>query len=184
MADDFHFPAVFNSLESGKPFVFCNACRLPLREEANSFTVGRSFHRGECVFECALCEDCRDRLHEESSEESRLAIATFMQSRIDFEARFERLCRTLDPDSWIASCVICDTPRSEADRYTVSGMFAGNGIMFDPYPLCICGECEDEVNEVISKKTRDVWDDFIASHFDGPPAVGEDLPARHGPMMF
>ncbi len=184
MADDFDPSPIFNSLETGKPFVFCNACSLPLREEAGSYSVGKSFHRGECVFECALCEDCRDRLQQESSEESRQAIATFMESRIDFEGRFERLFGQLNPESWIESCAICATPRSKSERYTISGLFAGNGILFGPYPLGICGSCEEEVNEVISKETRDVWDDFMASHFEGPPAVGENLPAGHGPMLF
>lgn len=184
MPDDFDPAAVFNSLESGKPFVFCSACGLSLRDEASSYSVGRSFHRGECVFECALCEDCRDRLHEESSEESRQAIATFMQERIDFESRFQRLLGIFDPESWIESCAICETPRSDAERYTISGMFAGNGILFGPYPLGICGKCEEEVNELVSKQTRDVWDDFIASHFDGPPAGVEDVPAGHGPMIL
>lgn len=184
VADDSDYPSVFHSLESGGPFLFCAACGLSLRDEADSYVVGKSYHRGECVFECAMCDDCQQRLHNESSEESREAIASFMESRIDFEGRIERLCGNLDPEAWLESCAICDTPRVCAERYSIKGLFAGNGIVFGPAPLGICGRCEDELGLLVSKKTRDVWDDFKASHFDGPPALGEDLPAGSGPMMF
>lgn len=184
VADDSDYPSLFDSLESGRAFEFCNACGLSLRKDADSYVVGKSYHRGECVFECALCDDCQERLHNESSEETRQAIANFMESRIDIEGRFERLCTNLDPEAWVETCAICDTPRADSERYSIKGLFASNGIIFGPTPLGICGKCEDEVNELVSKKTRDVWDDFKASHFDGPPALGEDLPARTGPMMF
>ena len=74
---------MFHSLESGKAFEFCNACGLSLSKEADSYVVGKSYHRGECVFECALCDDCQERLHDETSEESREAISNFMESRIE-----------------------------------------------------------------------------------------------------
>jgi hypothetical protein len=57
-------------------------------------------------------------------------------------------------------------------------------MQYDPYPLCLCGKCEEEIQDLLSKKTRDVWDEFIETHFDGPPSSTRDLPVGGKPLPF
>ena len=70
------------------------------------------------------------------------------------------------------------------ESYSIGGLFMAHGILFDPYPMCICSTCEGKAQECISKATRDIWDDFLASHFDGPPANLQGLPIGGNPPIF
>lgn len=176
--------AFFHSHETGAPFEVCFACSLPLHNNGQPFLVSKSFHRGECVFEYALCEDCRGHLCEDFSEESRRAIGEFFQTRLDLSHRSERLSGNWNTSSWLECCALCSTRRDETESYSAGGLFMGGGILFDPYPLCVCGSCEEEVQECLSKSTRDIWDDFLASHFDGPPANLQGLPVGGKPPIF
>ena len=68
--------------------------------------------------------------------------------------------------------------------YSIGGVLLGNEMQFDPYPLCLCGECEEEIQELLSKQTRGTWDDFVETHFEGPPADVLDVPTGGRPMVF
>ncbi len=74
--------------------------------------------------------------------------------------------------------------RSEVESYSIGGVLLGREMLFDPYPLCLCGKCEEEIQELLSKKTRGIWDDFVDDHFDGPPADVQDLPILGKPLVF
>jgi hypothetical protein len=50
--------------------------------------------------------------------------------------------------------------------------------VYDIFPYAISGTAMEEVNELISEKTRDILDDFIGQHFSGPPEVAEILKRR------
>lgn len=176
--------SLFHSHETGAPFAFCFSCSLPLQENEQPFLVSKSFHRGECVFEYALCEDCRGHLCEEFSEESQRNLANFFESRTELLHRSDRLYGTWEIGAWVEKCAFCDAPRDGAESYSMGGLFMANGILFDPYPLCICSKCEESVQECLSKATRDIWDDFLASHFDGPPANLQNLPVGGKPPIF
>ncbi len=176
--------SIFQSDETGAPFAHCFACRLPLDGIGQPHLVSKSFHRGECVFEYALCEDCRGHLCEEFSEQSQQTLASYFLSRANLPERSEALGGNWSAEAWLEHCVLCKVLRSDTESYSVGGLFLANGILFDPYPLCICGNCEERVQECLSKATRDIWDDFLATHFDGPPANLQDLPVGGKPLLF
>ena len=176
--------SIFDSHETGAPFAHCFACRLPLEDIGQPHLVSKSFHRGECVFEYSLCEDCRSHLCEEFSEPSQQALAGFFLSRANLFQRSEALTGNWSTEAWLERCVLCNGLRGDSESYSIGGLFLARGILFDPYPLCICGKCEEEVQECLSKSTRDIWDDFLATHFDGPPANRQDLPVGGRPLIF
>ncbi|NNC88403.1 MAG: hypothetical protein HKN82_08095, partial [Akkermansiaceae bacterium] len=88
------------------------------------------------------------------------------------------------PGPWVRQCASCGVERSKAESYSIGGIFLGKVLLYDPYPLCLCGKCEEEIQECLSKKTRDIWDDFVDTHFDGPPADTVDLPLGGKPLPF
>jgi hypothetical protein len=120
----------------------------------------------------------------EFSEESRASLADFFENRVKVRMRSVFLAFGPTPTPWIERCAACQTPRLEMESYSIGGMLLGCEMMFDPYPLCLCGKCEEEVQESLSKKTRGMWDDFVDSHFDGPPADVMDLPRIGRPMVI
>ena len=176
--------SLFYSHETEGPFDHCFACSLPLDDPDLPFLVAKSFHRGECNFEYAICEDCRANMSEEFSEESRQRLAEFFDRRVQIGLRSLLFEKGDGPAPWVANCAACGVARDKAESYSIGGIFLGSDMLYDPYPLCLCGKCEEEIQECLSKKTRDIWDDFVDTHFDGPPADTVDLPVGGKPLPF
>ena len=61
------------------------------------------------------------------------------------------------------------------DEYALTGICGGElmmqGVMF-------CAPCIEQTNDLVSKKTRDVWRRFIDENFPGVPADALPDPAR------
>lgn len=175
----------FHSVETGKPFRDCISCGLSLNDDPDlPYFVEKAYQRDECIFEYAICGDCKSNMAQELSSESRENLTKFFEERIHVKERSHFLAFGNDPKPWIEKCAACETPRSELESYSIGGLLMGMEMMFDPYPLCLCGKCEEEVQERLSKKTRGVWDEFVETHFDGPPADALDRPRVGRPMVF
>ncbi len=175
----------FYSAETGEPFQDCISCGLALAHDPElPYLVAKSFHRNECVFEYAICDDCRSNMAQEFSSESKQALARFFEERVKVRERSHFLALGNEPAPWIEKCAACELPRKELETYSLGGVILGAHMIFDPYPLCLCGKCEEEIQELLSLKTRGMWDDFVEAHFDGPPSNVEDLPVKGRPALF
>ena len=173
-------PARFNSLETGKPFIHCCSCDCALNE-AGAHIVNKSYVGDECVFELAMCIQCREDMNAQLSEESRAALFDFMHDNTDMEAREQALGTDSAPDDYLAHCITCGTSSEEATGYTLGAMFAGDALIKGPFPMLICAFCEEKINSTISDETRETWDRFIGEHFPGPPSELH-IPA-HKPVL-
>ena len=177
--------ADFHSAETGEPFRDCISCGLDLDHDPDlSYLVAKSYRRGECIFEYAICDDCRSNMAQEFSSESRQALSRFFQEQVNLRDRSILLAIGDEPALWIEKCASCETFRNQLESYSLGGLLLGRNMIYDPYPLCLCGKCEEKIQELLSQKTRGIWDDFVDTHFDGPPAGVEDLPVRGRPLPF
>lgn len=161
--------APFDSLETDEPFRNCCACDC-LLPDANAYIVNKSFVGHECVFEMAMCIDCRENMNDQLSEESRVAMFDFMHDNADMEKREQELGTNSETDAYIAQCITCGVDASSLKNYSLGAMFSGNELLKGPFPMMMCGNCEEKLGETISDETRDVWDRFIGEHFPGPPS--------------
>jgi len=161
--------SLFDSLETGKPFSHCCDCGCAL-VDASMFVVNKSYVGEECVFEFALCFDCREKMHGQLSEESRVAMFDFMHDNIDMDARKENLGTESETDAYLAECIACQKPRESASGYTLGALFTESELIKGPFPMLMCSTCEEALAETISDETRKMWDRFIADHFPGPPS--------------
>jgi len=121
---------------------------------------------------------------QEFSSESRQALSRFFEENVNLRERSIFLAFGDEPAPWIEKCASCETPRNQLDSYSLGGVLLGRNMIYDPYPLCLCGKCEKKIQELLSQKTKGTWDDFVDSHFDAPPANVEDLPIRVRPLPF
>ena len=121
---------------------------------------------------------------QEFSSESRQALSRFFQEQVSLRDRSILLAIGDEPAPWIEKCASCETSRNQLESYSLGGLLLGRNMIYDPYPLCLCGKCEEKIQELLSQKTRGIWDDFVDTHFDGPPADVEDLPVRGRPLPF
>lgn len=197
-------PKAFWSEYSGKPFLHCIDCEVPLIE-SNTFVVQKRFVAGEAIFEMAMCERCREKMVSEYSEETRTNIAKYIREQFEtlnsptsdeddapnpFEMR-----QIQDPEEGqallekcIDFCVMCGAKRADCHRYSLTGLCRDDEIIVQATPigctpLMVCEKCELGMSDLISQKTRDSWDRFIEKHFDGPPGIESDSPTTY-PVAF
>ncbi|BDS05588.1 hypothetical protein NT6N_06280 [Oceaniferula spumae] len=145
--------------------------------------VNKSYVANECVFELAMCFECREEMNAKLSEQSRVAMFDFMHDHADLEQREEELGRDSETAAYLASCLTCGVEAQGLTNYTIGGMFSGDYLIKGPFPMLICGQCEEKLGETISDETRDVWDKFIGENFPGPPSEVK-LPTGSKPVFF
>lgn len=83
----------------------------------------------------------------------------------------------------LRACHLCGKLRQECHRYEITGILVEDQLIVQPpsrhgfpTPIMICDDCNGQLSELVSKKTRDMWDRFVESHFDGPPGIELDSP--------
>ena len=158
------------SEETGERFSHCISCRLPLLEIDAPWLVNKEFHRGECVLEYAICQPCRDHVTDQLSEESKETVRKFLETEIDWEERVKEFMLSHDVTERFDTCISCRTPRKEVDGFGISALFdAGGQLVTGPLPLMICRGCIGRMTESLSESSREVWRQFLAAHFIGPP---------------
>lgn len=170
-------PSLFYSEETRRPFERCIDCNaellLPIgpdNDESVFYQVHKVIARNEAVFEFAMCADCQKCLQSEFSAETIQAITEYQRERLSINLFSHRGSF----EECVDACLACRRSRSELYRYSLSGVFAGASLLLMPGPYIFCGECELEMAELVSEKTRDAWDRFIDEHFDAPPGVEAD----------
>lgn len=163
-------PPFFHSFEHDEPFKECLTCDQAFQEIDAPYTVSKVYKGPECVFEYAMCLPCRRKMADSFSEESRKRINAFFEDNKHLANRTEQLGESRVYTDWTRQCATCQIPLTEIINYSVACMGFGESMVYDPFPMMICSDCEQKVQERLSKSTRDQWDKFILDNFEGPPA--------------
>ncbi len=163
-------PPTFHSFEHDGPFEECLACNKRLDQIDDPYVIAKVFRGPECVLEYAICHPCRENVAKTFSEQSQQTMADFFEKRHHFFDRLERLDGNQNHKDWLTECASCQTPATEIDNYSIASMAFGSHLVFGPFPLLICEQCDRLLHKNLSKSTKDQWDKFILDHFDGPPA--------------
>ena len=89
----------------------------------------------------------------------------------------------------LQACVLCHTPKAQLRRYALVGLFLADEIFVMrtppapfPMPCLVCDACNSGLDGMLSKKTREEWNEFVEEHFPGPPGIELDSP-RQTPLM-
>lgn len=162
-------PDHFTSLETGKPFSHCCVCKCELAE-AGMHIINKSYTADECVFELAMCMECREDMNAKLSEESRVAMFDFMHDNTNMKQREEQLGTDSDTEAYLETCISCNADAKDLTSYTIGAMFSDKDLIKGPFPMLMCSNCEEQLSETISDETRNMWDKFIGEHFPGPPS--------------
>ncbi len=177
-------PPLFWSAYHEAPFRHCIDCGGPLLE-ADCHFIQRAFVGNQPVFELAICRRCHEHLLEQFSRQTCQAMDEHLMNccadrPVDESDRIsdEQLLTAC-----VDCCLICGRNRSECHRFCVGGACAAGDLLlqagtFIRSPVMICDRCLSDMSDLISTQTRDAWDRFVEQHFDGPPAVGQDVPDR------
>jgi len=158
-------PEILHSFYEERPFRTCTRCGESLEHFEEGYRIAKNFRCGEVVIESAFCIPCLQAMYEESSEESREAIARFHHEHAREAAGFER-------------CAFCETGFDEVkdEEYGLIGICIGHDLHDS---ALICQSCSERISAVLSDETRRTWDRFRGENFPGPPPdFALELPAR------
>ncbi|MDH3583062.1 MAG: hypothetical protein OER86_02475 [Phycisphaerae bacterium] len=179
-------PPVFHEFLEDRPFLKCLVCTQDLLDDGTLYSVQKSYVGEEVVLQYAICMSCQvEQVDKELSKESAEAIHRYFSEQVDFETRNHELlgAETVTVDPWIDRCLMCGLERAEARGYTLVAVCDGPDILYHNVPLMICSRCEGAFVKLLSKKTREMLDDFTETYFDCPPSM-EDLPFFGKPVLI
>lgn len=170
-------PECFHSLYHSGPFTRCIACERDLLEDNCRYIVERSFHGQEPIFELAVCETCHENFSKELSKDSLLRINAHIEERVDFEQRYEHTLEfsSADISSWTQQCLLSKTPRTECKKYQIIAMCQGSQMRLDIFPVMISDLAANELQKLMSKKTRERHEELVQEFF-GMPSEFADSP--------
>lgn len=143
------------------------------RSAAVSHVVMKALKGDEVMVECAICLGCIQEVMDDLSEESRERLAA------EREKLSERLSDMLEASAEQTSppgheCSSCGAPcTGEQGERAVFGLFHGPYLMGPVHT--ICSACGDGQEDLLSRESRERFDDFIERTIPGVPAE-LDLP--------
>ena len=152
------------------PFERCLLCDGML-SEGEEYEIQKSYRGSEVVVEFAICSRCGNKTCEDFSAESIGVLEAFSFRVFSNLAEAQRSSGEL-PDG----CHGCQAPRDATPGITEVGVCRANQLIFPPIRLC--SACEDGLQEQLSQKTRDIFDDFLRDNFPGIPAEFDLSPIR------
>jgi hypothetical protein len=161
-------PEIFYSSMDKKPMAKCAVCGSPLLTGKDFYLIEKAFKKNiitqkdELIFEYAMCGPCQHNTSKELSKESLSNIKMYFDLYVDFQKRQEEFYKSgnFKLSDYLNECIITKKPVHEFDEYQLGGYFFGNQLMLDNLPFAIGGKAIEELQEVISKKTRDFLDGF------------------------
>jgi len=182
MAPPILIPNEFLSSKDNMPLGHCMLCGKNLLGDNLPYMIEKAFQRSlaskkfELVFEYALCSVCQRNATSELSKESFANIKMYFDLYVDFEKRQADLA-LFDKNKFTASiqnCIITNKPINEYNEYQIGGYFYRNQLLTNNLPFAIGGKAINELQEVISKKTRDFLDKFKDKVI--PPSLRDKVP--------
>ena len=148
-------PREFHSEYEERPFQSCTRCGEMLEEIADGYQLFKLYRRGEAIYEYALCHPCHTGVVKQFSDESKERLAEFHEHRV-----------TLNLGRW--KCAVCGNARGEdgEEEFSLTAACRARRLIHE---LMICGVCRREMQSLLSRETREVWDRFVDDNFPGVP---------------
>lgn len=176
-------PEVFLTEDTKVPISHCIDCDHDLMLGDRHYVIEKVFKRypaldkTEVLFEYAICSICYDKMKEMLSAESMANLSAYMMTNTDFEGVHQRINEhPNEPEKWLTHCMIKGTAMEEMNEYQVGAFFKGDRLMTNSMPPFLVGELAmEEMNELLSKETKDQMDGFMDEHFGIPPELRRDL---------
>jgi hypothetical protein len=175
-------PDDFLSSKNNKPMGHCMLCGKNLLTDNSPYLIEKAFQKNmisknfELVFEYALCSECQQNTTKELSKESLANIKMYFELYVDFEKRqagFDHFDKEKYTEC-MQNCIITKKPITDYNEYQIGGYFYRNQLLTNNLPFAIGGKAINELQDVISKKTRDFLDRFKEKVI--PPGVTNKVP--------
>jgi len=145
-------------------------------EENREYMIERAFMPDDVVFEYAICMECGLSMRESMSEESRNKLDSFFQKHVQnhfFNAMVLQGNSETPVEKFIERCLVTGKEISSLERYQIVGYFKGGFMQGIMPPFMISEEAAEQVQALLSKETKDEFDDFVDEFLGLPPELKE-----------
>ena len=72
-------------------------------------------------------------------------------------------------ENLLGRCMITGTNINDMSEYQIAGAFSGRQLIWEPFPFIMSIEVTNEINELLSEKTKEEIDGFIDNFIGVPP---------------
>ena len=124
-----------------------------------------------------MCADCRDKMSGEISFDSMMTLGEYFISNVNINERQEELMNSFDNSikDWVAKCLFTQQLRCECESYQLCGECDGKNLIVSFSPFMISSSAAEEIQQLISKETRESFDKFTREVLN-PPMDFKDIP--------
>ena len=157
-------PEILHSAYEEGPFTGCTTCNEGVLD-GRVYEIQKVYRGPEVILEMAVCHTCGTNIAREFSEES---VGNFQDF---FTGNFRSTSQAMH-------CNFCGLPRGILPNFTIVGVCRESALLAPSFVMC--EKCTDRLQELISRKTRDVQGDFIRDNFPGIPADFDLSPTLGG----
>ena len=173
-------PKDFKTFISEEYFANCISCDKYLLGEATEYVIEKAIKDGYVEFEYAMCMDCVEKMRKRMSEESLQRIQKYFEEHFDFMGkRYSQIqSGNSTVDDYISKCIFNNKSRSELDEYQIMGHCMGTKLILSVFPYMVSQDIIEEIQELLSAKTREELDDFTNKHFGLPPDLKEIIKTK------
>jgi len=168
-------PELFFSID-GEPLRECVVCTRPLLRSGVRYLIERAFVGDEPIFEYAICFDCQEGMSNDVSPESTQRVEAHFEERVDVEARRHRLPSPTQKEvaPWLEQCFLTKTNQRDCRSYAIYAECEGAWMQLGDLPLMLSDRGMQDLERLLSKKTRESRDDFVDRHLGMPPEMKRD----------
>jgi len=149
--------------KGNKQFKKCVFCEDNILEYEHGYVVEKAFKYNQktedfdIIFEYALCLECIQRLSSEMSKESTSKIEKYFKAN----AKPLSLSELIDLKTRTETCMITKEKLNKSKEYQIAAFFQKDLMMIsERFPFAISSVAIEEIQNLISKKTRDFSDKF------------------------
>jgi hypothetical protein len=173
-------PKMFKTFVSEAYFSNCITCDKYLLDDDTEYVIEKVISHGNVELEYSMCLDCVEKMRQKMSKESMERVNKYFEENFNFYAkRYDLLAsQSSNIDDYISSCLFKDKSIHEMDEYQLLGHCRGDKMLLSVFPYIVCKDAIEEVQELLSVKTREELDDFTDKYFGLPPDLKEILRSK------
>lgn len=164
--DKFH-----NSLDE-QLFTHCKMCDKELVEGEQDYLIEKAYrkfpdgHGEELLFEMAICMECALEMRKKLSSESLKNVNQYFMSKAG--KRQDEL-RELSPDDLLQTCLLSGQNLEDMEEYQIYAHCRGGEISKMGGFYLLSGQILEEIQDLLSKETRDELNRFADDNLGTPP---------------
>lgn len=180
ISNKIEIPGIFKTFVSEEYFQNCISCGKYLLDSGSQYVIEKAIKDNYIEFEYAMCLECAEKMRKKLSTESLDRIDKYFEEHVDLPGKINRFLQdnSTSVDDYLSTCLISGKSINNLNEYQIFAICEGKELLLSLFPYMISHSIVEEMQELLSAKTRDELDDFTSRHFDLPPEWKESIKSK------